>query len=235
MTTSSGTLAALLTAAALGCSDSPAGPTYEPVIPTQWASSVNNAFFPLVPGAVYEYEGQTSEGLERVVVEVLTESRQVNGVTAAIVRDRVYVAGALVEDTYDWYAQDVAGNVWYLGEDSKEIRNGVVVSTEGSWEWGVDGALPGIIMWADPAAHIGEEYRQEFYRGEAEDFGKVLAIDQSVTVPSGTFTGCVKTFDYSGLDPDALEHKFYCPQIGFVLEIAVESSERLELTGTTNP
>ena len=100
----------------------------------------------------------------------------ISGVTATVVHDQVFLDGELTEDTFDWYAQDADGNVWYLGEDSREIENGQVVSTEGSWEWGVDGALPGIIMWADPADHMNEEYRQEYLKGVAEDLAKVVAL-----------------------------------------------------------
>jgi hypothetical protein len=144
----------------------------------------------------------------------------------------VYVGGVLVEDTEDWYAQDAAGNVWYLGEDSREIRNGQVVSHAGSWSWGTRGALPGIIMWADPAARVNEAYRQEFLKGEAEDWGKVVAVNRTVTVPHGTLTNCISTEDWNGLEPDEVETKFYCPGIGFVLETF--ESERVELVGVTH-
>lgn len=216
--------------------DDATGVDYDPDIPTDWVAAVTNPFFPLVSGVTYEFEGQTDEGIERIVVEVLSATRTVMGVEATIVHDRVYLDGDLIEDTQDWYAQDGAGNVWYLGEDSKEIEDGAVVSTEGSWEWGVDDALPGIVMWGDPAAHLDEAYRQEFYEHEAEDWGKVVAIGQSVDVPYGSFSGCIKTEDWNGLEPGTLENKYYCPDIGIVLEVAVEGgSERVELTGVTGP
>lgn len=234
---------AALTAAAIGaaaCGKNSTGPgddggDYSPVIPTSWASAVTNAYFPLVPGATLQYEGETAEGTETITVEVLAETRDVNGVTATIVRDRVYLDGELIEDTFDWYAQDAAGNVWYLGEDSKEIEEGEVVSTEGSWEWGVDGALPGVIMWADPAAHIGEVYRQEFYEGEAEDWAKIVAVDVAAAVPEGNFTGCVKIEEWNGLEPGSVEHKFFAPQVGNVLEVAAGSGERVELVDLVAP
>jgi hypothetical protein len=216
--------------AAPGCDDSSSGPTYDPDIPTEWATGVTNTFLPWIPGTAFTYEGA-----EDVTVEVQTATRMVNGVVAIEVRDRVFEAGELVEDTFDWYAQDLEGNVWYLGEDTKEYENGVVVSTEGSWEWGTDGALPGIVMWADPAAHLGETYRQEFLEGEAEDFGKVIATGISVTVPFGSYTGCVRTLDTSALDPLAREHKTYCPGVGLVLETEEDGSGAVELTGFTTP
>ncbi len=228
------TLAAVATAAP-GCDAGPTGPSYDPQLPTAWVAAVSNAYFPLVAGTTYQYEAQTADGLETITVEVLPGTRLVNGVVATVVRDRVYLDGVLIEDTYDWYAQDDAGNVWYLGEDAKEYENGQVVSTAGSWEWGVDGALPGIIMWADPAAHVGEEYRQEFYRGEAEDWGKVVATGQSVAVPYGSFTGCFKIEEWNALEPGPRDHKYYCTQVGTALEVAGGSGERVELISVTSP
>lgn len=222
-----------------GCADSgPTEPDYDPEIPSEWADAVTNQYFPLTPGTTWAYEGETDEGTETIVVEVLDETRVVNGVEATVVRDRVYLDGELIEDTYDWYAQDAAGNVWYLGEDSKEVENGEVVDTEGSWEWGVDGALPGIIMWADPAAHVGEEYRQEYYEEEAEDWGKVVAIAQTVEVPFGTFTGCIKTEDWNALEgrAESLEYKYYCPDLGVTLEAPADApEEKVVLMDRTTP
>ncbi len=220
-------LRAILTMLVLAaCSGNPTGPTYQPDLPATWASAVTNTFFPLTPGTVLQYSSQTAQGLETIRVEVLSTARSVNGVAATTLLDQVYLDGALIEETYDWYAQDTDGNVWYLGEDSKEILNGQVVSTEGSWEWGVDGALPGIYMWADPAAHIGTAYRQEFYRGVAEDFGKVITLDQSITVPAGAYTGCIVTEDWVGLDPSqSPEHKTYCPGVGQVESFHVGSTD----------
>jgi hypothetical protein len=226
-------VAAILIASS--CSDNPAGPDYDPDIrPEDFVSAVSNPLFPLTPGTTSIFLADTDEGVERIVVEVLSETRIVNGVMATVVRDRVYLDDELAEDTYDWYAEDSAGNVWYLGEDSKEVENGQVVGSEGSWEWGVDGALPGIIMWADPSAHIGESYRQEFYEGEAEDWGRVVALNRAITVPFGTFTNCVETEDWNALESGGRERKFYCPQIGLVLETpAAGGNERVELVERT--
>ncbi len=215
---------------ALACSDATTTPAYDPDIPTQWAAAVTNAFLPWTPGMTYTYGGA-----EDVTIEVLVSSRIIQGVTATEVRDRVYVGAELIEDTYDWYAQDLDGNVWYLGEDTKEYENGVVTSTEGSWEWGKQHALPGIAMWANPAAHLDEAYRQEYLRGVAEDFGKVIATGLSVTVAFGSYTSCVRTLDSSGLDPALREHKTYCPQVGLVLETEEDGSGAVELTDVTGP
>ena len=224
-------------AGAARCSESPFSPPYDLQIPASWAAEVTNPFFPLVAGTTTQFSATTSDGVETTTIEVLAEKRMVNGVSATVVRDRVYLDGELIEDTFDWFAQDAAGNVWYLGEDSKEIEDGQVVSTEGSWEWGVNGALPGIYMWADPAAQVGVAYRQEYYKNVAEDWGKVLTLDVSVTVPLGSYTGCITTDDWVGLEPgDPHERKTYCPQIGLVREaVAGSSSGAAELIARTTP
>jgi hypothetical protein len=135
----------------------------------------------------------------------------------------------LVEDTFDWHAQDKEGNVWYFGENSREIENGEVVSTEGSWEAGVDGAEPGILIKADPK--VGETYRQEYYPGEAMDMGKVLSLDESATVPYGSFDHLLMTKDWNPLEPAAgVAHKYYAPGIGKIQEVYVEGpAEKVEL------
>jgi hypothetical protein len=217
------------------CGQSPTE-AYDPDLPTAWASAVTNPFFPLAAGTVWEYEAETDAGTETITVEVLSQTRVVNGVTAVVVHDQVFLEGELIENTYDWYAQDADGNVWYLGEETEELENGVVVSTDGSWEWNVDGALPGIYMWANPGAHVGEEYRQEYYEDEAEDWGKLVALNQTVTVPFGSFTGCIVTEDWNAVEgrSQTLENKSYCPGIGVALEIGLsDPSVRVELMDRT--
>jgi hypothetical protein len=219
----------------LGCGGATApDKPYAPQIPTTWASSVTNVYFPLVRGTTYQYSGPTPQGTETVTIEVLPVSRTIMGVAATEVRDRVYLNGALVEDTHDWYAQDGSGNVWYLGEAAKDYSNGTVVSTFGSWEWGVDGALPGIIMWSSPAAHIGEEYRQEYFALQAEDWAKVIAVGQAIAVPYGSFAGCITTEDWNAVKPnDPREHKSFCPQVGQAKGIKVGTAEYVELISRT--
>jgi hypothetical protein len=191
---------------------------------------VDNPYYPLLPGMKWVYEARLEDGtVERNEVEVLTETRVVNGVTATVVHDVVYVEGQIVEETFDWYAQDLDGNVWYLGEEVDNYVNGVLTDHSGSWEWGVDGALPGIIMWADPSAHVNEEYYQEYYAGEAEDKGQVLSASESVTVPFEAFENVVQTYDFSSLDADLQEHKFYAAGIGLVMETNLLSGEEVVL------
>ena len=222
-----------------GCGDGTTEPQptpNPPFDPANFVAGVTNPFFPLTPGTINYYEGVSEGSTETDSVEVLSETKAILGIAATVVHDRVYADGELTEDTFDWYAQDKDGNVWYLGEDTRELENGAVVSTEGSWEAGVDGAEAGIIMWGDPAAHIGQEYRQEFSRGVAEDLGKVVATDQHVEVPFGSLDGCVQTEDRSALEPGILENKYYCSGIGVVLELGVQgSNDRNELVAVIGP
>jgi hypothetical protein len=211
-------------------------PAYDPQLdPADFVAAVSNPFFPLTPGTISHYRGETVDGVETIVTEVLSDTKTILGITATIVHDRVYLDGDLIEDTFDWYAQENDGDVWYLGEDSKEVENGEVVSTKGSWEAGVDGAKPGIIMWGDPAAHLHQEYKQEYYAGVAEDVATVIALDESVQVPHGSFTGCLRTEDRNPLEQGAVEHKLYCSGIGLTLEGPADGSERFELTEVTGP
>jgi len=153
------------------------------------------------------------------------------GVVARVIHDRETQAGRLIEDTWDWYAQDRDGNVWYLGEATKEYRNGKVSSTKGSWEAGVDGAQAGVIMPAHPRA--GMTYRQEYFRGEAEDRAKVLSLDERVEVPAGAFDRVLKTRDWTPLEPSAAEHKFYARGTGPILTLDVGGPGREELVRVT--
>jgi|SRR5215210_488140 len=230
------TLVALLAAGCGGSGDSAggssgkAGETYSPNIdPANFTTNVDNKYFPLKPGTTYVYEGKTKEGTERNEVAVTSDTRRVMGVECVVIRDKVFLNGSLIEDTFDWYTQDRQGNVWYFGENTKELQNGKVESTEGSWEAGVDGARPGIIMQADPK--VGETYRQEYYKGKAEDMAKVLSLDESATVPYGSFDHLLMTKDWNPIDPaSGVEQKYYAPGIGNVLEVGVKgTSERVEL------
>ena len=131
---------------------------------------IDNPFYPLLPGSRWVYEGTSDGETERIEVEVLAERRTVMGIAAVVVRDQAFVDGELAEDTLDFFTQDAEGNVWYLGEETAEYEGGEVTSTAGSWEAGVDGALPGIVMLADPA--VGEAYRQEFLRRRGRGHGR---------------------------------------------------------------
>ncbi len=194
--------------------------------PLNFVAAVTNPLFPLAPGTKYVYEGITDEGLERVEVEVTAQRKDILGVSCVVVHAVEFADGEVIEDTLDWYAQDVDGNVWYFGEDTKEIENGVVVSTDGSWEAGSGGGEPGIVMLAAPA--VGTTYQQELLPGEAEDMATVVALSETVTIPLGTFTGCLKTDDFTPLEPGVIENKFYAAGYGTILEIDGDGN-RIEL------
>jgi hypothetical protein len=208
---------------------------YAPDIdPSNFVKGVDNPYFPLKPGTTLVYEGQTEEGTERVEDTVLQETKRVMGVECVVLRDRVWLNGELIEETFDWHAQDKEGSVWYFGENSKELEDGKVVSTAGSWEAGVDGALPGIIMPADPK--VGDSYRQEFYPGEAVDMAEVISLDgaglnDAVNTPHGALGGDILvTKDWTPLEPEILEHKYYAPGIGLIGETKVTGPpEKIEL------
>jgi len=202
---------------------------YNPIIkPENFVSKINNKFLKFIPGTTFVYEAQTEDGLERIEVTVLEEKRTVMGVETTVVWDRVWLEGELIEDTKDWYAQDKEGNVWYFGEESKEYSEGEFLGTHGSWESGIDGALPGIVMKAFP--QVGDFYRQEYYVGHAEDTGEVLSLHETVSVPHDRFYNCLKTKDLNPLEPDVIEHKYYCAEIGGVaLEEDLEDGEKVEL------
>ncbi|MCA9653823.1 MAG: hypothetical protein H6712_12605 [Myxococcales bacterium] len=201
----------------------------------RWVAAIDNPYFPLPTGATWHYEAMSDEGLETDDVEVLAQTRVVNGVTATVVHDLVRLDGEIVEETWDWYAQDDEGSVWYLGEDTCEWEDGMCVVHAGAWEWGVDGALPGIIMPGDPQAD-GQPFFQEYYPGEAEDVGEVIGVGEAIEVPAGSFTDCVRTRDTSHLDPGLDEQKVYCPGVGnvLVLEPGV-SVELLSHSGLLGP
>ena len=188
-------------------------------------SSIDNPLLPLKPGTVFVYETVGEDETERIEVRVTHETKVVMGVTCTVVRDTVTVEGKVIEDTYDWFAQDKEGNVWYFGEDSKAYKGGKLVGTGGSWEAGVNGAKPGIIMKGKPAK--GDKYYQEYAVGEAEDEAEVVSLSESAKAPYGSFTDCLKTKEFTALEPGAVEYKFYAPGIGLVLTLEGKAREEL--------
>jgi hypothetical protein len=196
--------------------------------PADFVDVIDNEFWPMAPGTRWVYREFDAEATQRVKVTVTTRTREISGIRATVVHDVVTERGELVENTFDWFAQDACGNVWYLGERTKEYENGEVVSTAGSWEHGVDGALAGVVMPADP--QVGLSYRQEYYAGEAEDAGEIFSLDEQVEVPFGHFTDVVMTKDVTPLHPEILEYKFYARGIGPVMALGISGgSDREEL------
>jgi hypothetical protein len=217
----------------------PYGPRIKPanfVDPAEIGKTVTpNPYFPLTLGTKWVYEGNG----EKITVQVTGATKKILGVTCAAVHDvvqeiegdRAEEDGKVIEDTYDWYAQDKNGNVWYFGEIAQEFEDGEIVSLEGSWKAGRDGAKPGILMKAHP--QVGDVYRQEFALGEAEDLAEVLSLNERVKVPYGSFNGCLKTKDFTPLEPDVVEHKYYGLGVGSILEVNPEAGERAELVEFT--
>src|SRR5262245_32066845 len=209
---------------------------YHPDVPPpeDFVKTIDNPYMPWIPGTTWVFEGVSDGQRERNVVEVTDHTRVVMGVTTTVVHDQVFAAnGDLAEDTMDWYAQDSAGNVWYFGEDTAEYENGMETSTKGSWEAGVNGAQPGVVMLAQPS--VGETYHQEFRKGEAEDVGSVVALDQTVRVPYGSFDGVLVTEDTTPLEPQILEHKFYAPGIGVVMERVIRGAQEISRLVSVTP
>ncbi len=201
--------------------------------PGRFSTTIDNPYLPMRPGTRMVYRTTDGDEHGREVVRVTHRTRVVDGVTVRVVRDRAYVGGDLVEDTRDFYAQDRRGNVWYFGENTKTLENGTVTSTKGSWLAGVNHAMPGIVMEADP--QVGDRYAQENAPGVAEDRAKVLSLDAHATVPYGSFDGLLKTKDFSPLEPSVVEHKKYLRGVGSILEKEVKGGqERLALVRVTH-
>lgn len=197
------------------------------IYPENFVSEINNPFFPLTSGSTFTYTGLTASGKERAILDVLSDTRSVMGITCTVVRDHVYLNDVLIEDTYDWYAQDKDGNVWYFGEDVDNYIDGVLDNHYGSWEAGIDGAEPGVVMLGNPV--IGLQYRQEHYIGQAEDHGEVISDNESVVVMAGSFSDCLKIKETNPLDANFLEYKYYARGVGFLkvekIDTPVETEE----------
>jgi hypothetical protein len=216
----------------------PADPNADRIIalpfdPANFTRGVQNPYFPLAIGTVWSYRQETPEGVETNVVEVTGETKLILGVTTTVIHDQVFLEGTLKEDTFDWYAPDKDGNVWYFGEDTKEIVGGVPVSTAGSWEAGKAGAKAGIIMLAHPM--VGDTYQQENSPGVVADMARVKSLDETVTVPFKTFEGCLKTQEWTPLEPGNRAFKFYAPGVGTVLEAENHGGGPVELTAFSTP
>jgi len=198
--------------------DLPQGSEPVKLDPADFTTRIDNPYWPMAPGDKWVYRETDSGTEQRVEVTVTNQTKQIaNGIEARVVHDVVTEDGQPVEVTDDWYAQDKAGNVWYLGEDTAEYENGKVTTRSGSFEAGVDGAQAGVIMPADP--QDGMAYRQEYYKGEAEDKAEVLSTNEQVEVPLGYFQGALMTKDLVPLEPKVSEYKLYARDVGPVLTV----------------
>src|SRR5262245_3548669 len=221
------TLAGLLALTAVGAvacqSDPPSLPQGDEAVrldPADFTTNIDNRYWPMDVGTRWTSRETDGEGHSFHVEVIVTDQTKTiaNGIEARVVRDTVRdESGAIVEDTFDWFAQDQDGNLWYLGEDTAEYEDGEVSSTEGSWEAGVDGAQAGVALPAHPEA--GMAYRQEFLADVAEDNGAVLSTAEMADTPAGHFDDLLLTKDTTPVEPDVLEYKLYAPGVGPVMTL----------------
>jgi hypothetical protein len=204
------------------------GGAYDPVIhPANFVPRITNMYAPFQPGRWWEYRKVTDEGTERIRIDVLNQTRTIQGVTVTTLRDRVWLDGVPVEDTIDWLAQQTNGDVRYFGEIVQNFKDGQLDNLDGSFEAGKNGAKSGI--WVKYAPRVGEFYRQEWSPNNAEDMVEILDLDAPDNVPFRNGKPVLKTRDFTPLSPDAVEFKFYVPGVGFVLEIDPATGEELRL------
>jgi hypothetical protein len=199
---------------------------YHPQIdPAHFGRKIDNRYLPFLPGTRTVAKGVAENGNtpQRDAQLVTDRKHKIDGVKCVVVRDTISSRGKPVERTFDWYTQDKHGNVWYFGENSKEYRHGRWVQSDGSWEAGVHGAQPGVMMMAHPKR--GVAYRQEYYRGHAEDQAKVLGKTATVTVPAGTYRHTIGTKETSRLEPGVAERKWYAPGVGEIRSQDVKGSK----------
>jgi hypothetical protein len=192
-------------------------------------TDITHNFYGPGVGQTFVYQGgevgQAPE--EEIRIERRSSTKMVMGITCIIHHDVVYLNNIIIEDTDDWLAQDDDGNLWYLGEFVKNYKdNGTFQDNDGSWEAGVDGALPGFWLPVNPT--VGQKYYQEWLQDEAEDYATILATDASVTIGLGTYENCLKTEDINPFESGVTEHKYYAPGIGFILEEKYEDGELVE-------
>jgi hypothetical protein len=207
-----------------------AGPGWPRTLqPSDFVARVDNPLFPLKPGSRWHYRGVDGDGRFTDNMRVTHRTKTIEGVQATVVHDVVLRHGKPREVTSDWYAQDRHGNVWYFGENTKELdRHGHVTSREGSFKAGRDGARPGVLFPGHP--RVGLKARQEYYKGHAEDHFKVLDRHAQVSVPYVASHHAVKTKEWTPLEPGIVEHKYYVRGVGDVKEVTVKGpKERLRL------
>lgn len=184
--------------------------------PNNFVSVVDNSYFPLPVGRTLVYSGVKDGQTQRDTVTVTNQTKSILGVTATVVSDIADHDGTVLEKTSDWYAQDKQGNVWYLGEDTIHFLPNGKGDTSGSWEAGVNGAQPGIVMEANP--QIPDSYRQEYFAGDAEDTAWIVNRGGTISVPYGKVRNVLTTLEATRLEPGAYDQKVYAPGIGIVLE-----------------
>ena len=204
-------------------SELPQGSEPAKLDPSEFTTEIDNPYWPMTPGSRWTYKEAEDGQVQDVVVTVTGKTKRIaNGIEARVVHDVVSEDGQPVEVTDDYYAQDADGNIWYLGEDTAEYENGKVATRAGSFEAGVDGAEAGVALPADPQP--GLAYRQEYYKGQAEDQGAVLSTSEMVETPFGHFTDALMTRDTNPLEPKVEELKLYVKDVGPVLTLDVSGA-----------
>ena len=195
---------------------------------------IDNKYLPLNPGTTMIYNGTSDGDTTRDIFVITNDTKEIAGITTRVIHDDGYVKSDHEETTNDWFAQDDIGNVWYMGEFTTDLSN--KGSHEGSWEAGVKGAKAGIVMEAEPK--VGNTYNQEFAKGSAEDKGTILSLNEKLCVPYGCFSNVLKTKDFSPLEPDIVENKYYAQNIGEIKAISVKGESDAEtlkqINGTGN-
>ncbi len=215
-------------------SASACGTTYAPVLdPAHFVSVIDNRYFPLPVGRKLVYTGIKDGQTQTDTVTVTDQKKVILGITTTVVNDVATHDGTVLEKTFDFYAQDDQGNVWYLGEDTTQFLPNGKADTSGSFQAGVDGAQPGIIMEAKP--QIPDAYRQECYAGQAEDTAWVVGTAGSVRVPYGNVRNVLTTLEATQVEPGAYDQKVYGPGIGIVSEQSLtgpnEFAQLVSVTG----
>jgi hypothetical protein len=206
------------------------GADYHPTVdPSNFTANVDNPYFPLRPGTTLVYAGTKDGKAALDIVAIASETQVIDGVSTRVVEDRLFLDGNLEERTRDYYAQDMDGNVWYFGEDTAELdANQKVKTREGSFHAGIDGAEPGVFMLAHP--EVGRKFRQEWFKGHAEDQFSIVNLSSPVTVPYGSFPNALRTHETTAIEPGVLDQKYYARGIGEVEEVTVKGPvERLVL------
>lgn len=205
--------------------ESPYAPQIEPA---RFTTIITNPYFSLPVGKKITFQAKTEEGNERVEIQILPETKTVMGVETITYWDRVWLNDVLVEETRDYLAQDSEGNVWYFGEVVDNYADGKLIDHEGSWLAGEQGALPGI--WFPAKPQVGDAYRQEYLKDEAEDITEIVALNQVVKTEKATYKDCVKTYDWTPLDKESKENKYYCPEVaGLVISDHIVKGTHTEL------
>ena len=193
-------------------------------------TNITHPYFPMTDGRKYIYEGQTEDGLEHIEEQRKDSTRLVQGIECVVVNFKAYLNGVLIEEADDWYAQANDGTVWYFGEEVDNYdQDGQLLNHDGSWEAGIDGAKAGIIMPAEFT--VGFRYREEYYFNEAEDEAEITGINLSQTIPFGTFSDCLRTKNWTELEPDVVEEKYYASGVGLIREVNTADAEEIFLIG----